>query len=76
MSNNIIVEIRKYLETDITPMEQAYFQSKIEIFNKAPTETDDKTKKALAVFINKNEKLFKNTGQFNKLWPELSFLAD
>ena len=76
VSKNIVAEIGKYLETDSTPMEQAYFQSKIEIFDQVSTDTDDKTKKALAVFINKNEKLFKNTGQFNKLWPELSFLAD
>ena len=74
--NKIVPEIEKYLLTDSTPIEQAYFQSKIESFNKVSTDTDDKAKKALAVFINRNEKLFENTGQFNKLWPELSFLAD
>ena len=74
--NKIVPEIKKYLLKDSTSIEQAYFQSKIEGFNKVSTDTDDKAKKALAVFINGNEKLFKNTGQFNKLWPELSFLAD
>jgi len=74
--NKIVPEIEKYLLTDSTPIEQAYFQSKIESFNKVSTDTDNKAKKALAFFINRNEKLFENTGQFNKLWPELSFLAD
>tara|TARA_B100000902_G_C27294193_1_gene908934 strand:+ start:771 stop:1967 length:1197 start_codon:yes stop_codon:yes gene_type:complete len=76
VSKKIVSEIRKYLSTDSTPMEQAYFQSKIEIFSKLSTDTDDKTKKKFSVFINKNEKLFKNTNKFNKLWPELSFLTD
>ena len=76
VSKKIVAEIVKYLSTESTPIEKAYFQSKIKIFDQMSAETDDNTKKAFAVFIKKNEELFKNTGQFNKLWPELSFLAD
>ena len=72
----VIVEIGKYLETDVTPNERDYFQSKIQKFKKIKNTTDQKAKEDLIEFVRKNEKLFNEVGYFNRLWPELSFLLD
>ena len=76
MLGKVIVEIGKYLETDVTPNERDYFQSKIEKFKKIKNTTDQKAKEDLIEFVRKNEKLFNEVGYFNRLWPELSFLLD
>ena len=76
VSKKIVAEIEKYLSIDSTPIEQTYFQPKIKSFNNVSTYTEDTTKKKFAGFIDQNEKLFKNTNKFHKLWPELSFLID
>ena len=76
VSKNIVAEIEKYLETDVTAEERKYFQTKIEKFKSAVPVTDKKSKEDLARFINKNEKLFDNIGHLRKLWPEFSFLTD
>jgi len=72
----IMVEIEKYLETDVTPSERDYFQLKIQKFKKIKSTTDQKTKQDLTKFVRKNEKLFNEVGYFNRLWPELSSLLD
>jgi len=72
----VIVEIEKYLETDVTSKEKFYFTSKIQKFKKIKNSTNPKTKENLIEFVRKNEKLFNEVGYFNRLWPELSYLID
>ena len=74
MLGKVIVEIEKYLETDVTPNERDYFKSKIQKFKKIKITTNQKTKQNLTEFVRKNEKLFKEDGYFDRLWPELSSL--
>ena len=71
----IVAEIRRYLDTDVTPNEKNYFQSKITKYEKIISVTDDHSKQDLKSFIDRNEKLFDKVGYFDRLWPEFSFLT-
>ena len=71
----IVAEIRRYLDTDVTPNEKNYFQSKIAKYEKIISVTDDHSKQDLKSFIHRNEKLFDKVGYFDRLWPEFSFLT-
>ena len=74
--DKVIVEIEKYLNTDVAPNEKEYFQSKIHKFKEIKITTNKKTKEEFKEFVRKNEKLFNEVGVFDRLWPELSFLLD
>ena len=71
----IVAEISRYLDTDVTPNEKNYFQSKIAKYEKIISVTDDHSKQDLKSFIDRNEKLFDKVGYFDRLWPEFSFLT-
>jgi len=70
----VIDEIKSYLKTDVTELENTYFTNKIKEFSRVSKSTNADVKKNFQTFIDRNEKIFNNAGYFNKLWPELSFL--
>jgi len=74
--DKIIIEIDKYLETDVSASEREYFKSKIAKFKNISSVTGAHSKKDLKAFVSKNEITFDNIGYFKRLWPEFSFLTD
>src|SRR6056300_5347 len=71
-----IVELEKYLSTDVLDNEKNFFSEKISRFKTVNTNTPSDTIKKLKSFIQKHETIFNNHGKFKELWPEFSFIID
>jgi len=71
-----IVELEKYLRTDVLQNEGIFFREKISRFKTVSTNTTIDTITKLKVFIDRHETIFKNHGKFKELWPEFSSMID
>jgi len=71
-----IIELEKYLLTDVLENEAHFFKDKISRFKTVNTNTPSDTIKKLKSFIQKHETIFNNHGKFKELWPEFSFIID
>tara|TARA_R110000851_G_scaffold19321_1_gene59655 strand:+ start:579 stop:1781 length:1203 start_codon:yes stop_codon:yes gene_type:complete len=71
-----IVELEKYLRTDVLENEGIFFREKISRFKTVSTNTSIDTITKLKVFIDRHETIFKNHGKFKELWPEFASMID
>jgi len=73
--DKVIVEIRKYLSTDVDEAEKKFFLGKIDQYKLVQQNTSSEIVNECKSFIEKNENIFNNQSKFGKLWPELSNLV-
>ena len=71
-----IAEIEKYEKTFSNEDEKIFFNNRKTFLKNIKNNTTTKIREQISSFITKKEKLFNNTGTFNKLWPEYSFLIN
>jgi radical SAM protein with 4Fe4S-binding SPASM domain len=71
-----IVELEKYLSTDVLDNEKNFFSEKVSRFKNVNTNTSTDTRNKLKRFIQSHETIFKNHGKFKELWPEFSSMLD
>lgn len=76
ITKQAIAEIDRYIEHCVIEGEKQFLKSQKAFLQNSKNTTSMSTKQRLAIFIEKNEKLFSRTGEFKILWPELATLID
>jgi len=71
-----IIELEKYLSTDVLENEIKFFAEKISRYKAINTDTSVDTMTKLKGFIDRHETIFNSNGKFKKLWPEFAYMVD